>query len=650
MTSKNLSINYQKLERTQRLWAFWLLLYLAAMSVLSFTFEMFSLSDYHAVTSDLIGVPDVRSFCFTVFSTVFCGIHGFLYLHSRKKADFFLSLPLSRKQLFFASYWNGILFYLIPFAAYKLISFVIADVSGQILNRNTALFHLSCSLLLSFLGFLLLYHTVILGMLLCGKLAVSLLSILLLFFYGTYAVIFPVELYCRMFFQTFYRSELLLTFKDNASPFCLYQSLVRTATDGSWQLSSHLAQMVLLLSLCVCSLVLDVYLFQKRSAESIESTLAFPTYAKYIRPLLAVPAALYCGFFLQKSAPDPASYVWLFVGIAFGAVTAHSLFQISFLGNVRSFLQNKRALLFSLSLSAAIACIFIFDLFSYDSFLPSRKNVASMAVSIDGVDTNDTYAAPPEAALQEMHLQGDSLNTAYTWCQSLSASERIAETSYTSAVILYRTTSGQNIYRRYPITNPDVLLAFDPVYTSDKYKKGMFPLLSGIGHTAKRNLIWSDGISHYVLDLNTEEKEELLSIYSGEMISLSLSTLQTEFPCGSLTLAYPRTDTGDGGLIYPSFHRTINYLKAHQLPVQNTIENYMLVSAERFRILENGYRASEALYESEEDLTKLASQLVVRDFAVNPLLYPVNPSCEILLKTKDPSSGSILEADCALRK
>lgn len=147
------------------------------------------------------------------------------------------------------------------------------------------------------------------------------------------------------------------------------------------------------------------------------------------------------------------------------------------------------------------------------------------------------------------------------------------------------------------------------IYTSDKYKKGMFPLLLGIGHTAKRNLIWSDGISHYVLDLNTEEKEELLSIYSEEMISLSLSTLQTEFPCGSLTLAYPRTDTGDGGLIYPSFHRTINYLKAHQLPVQNTIENYMLVSAERFRILENGYRASEALYESEEDLTKLASQI-----------------------------------------
>ncbi len=94
------------------------------------------------------------------------------------------------------------------------------------------------------------------------------------------------------------------------------------------------------------------------------------------------------------------------------------------------------------------------------------------------------------------------------------------------------------------------------------------------------------------------------------MISLSLSTLQTEFPCGSLTLAYPRTDTGDGGLIYPSFHRTINYLKAHQIPALNTIENFMFVSEERLRFLVNGYRASDALYVSEDDLTKRASQLV----------------------------------------
>ena len=144
------------------------------------------------------------------------------------------------------------------------------------------------------------------------------------------------------------------------------------------------------------------------------------------------------------------------------------------------------------------------------------------------------------------------------------------------------------------------------IYTSDKYKKGMFPLLLGIGHTAKRNLIWSDGISHYVLDLNTEEKEELLSIYSEEMISLSLSTLQTEFPCGSITLAYPPTDTGDGGLIYPSFHRTTNYLQDPQIPVQNTIENYMLVSAERFRILEKGYRATAAHPGPREELQKLA--------------------------------------------
>lgn len=382
----------------------------------------------------------------------------------------------------------------------------------------------------------------------------------------------------------------------------------------------------------------------------LDSTQKLHTFSKGMKKQVFLIAALYCGFFLQKSAPKDASFLWLFAGIAFGAVAAHGLLQDSFFGTVRNFLQNKVSLLLTLSLSAATACIFVFDLFSYDSFLPSRHNLASMAVSIDGIDTNDTYAAPEETALHNMKLQGDSLNTAYTWCRSLSSSEEIPENSYTSAVVLYRTTSGKKIYRRYPVTDSDALLAFDPVYTSGKYKKGIFPLLSGAGHTAKRNLIWSDGISRYVLDLSTEEKEELLSIYSEEMIALSLSTLQTEFPCGSLTLSYPRTDTGDGGLIYPSFHRTINYLKEHRIPAQNTIETYTLVSAERFRVLENGYRASEALYESEEELEKLASQLVIRDFAVNPLLYPVDPSCEILLKAKDLSSGSILEADCALRR
>ena len=89
MTSKNLSINYQKLERTQRLWAFWILLYLAAMSVLSFTFEMFSLSDYHAVTSDLIGVPDVRSFCYVPLFFV-------------EFTDFYICTP-EKKQTFFSA-------------------------------------------------------------------------------------------------------------------------------------------------------------------------------------------------------------------------------------------------------------------------------------------------------------------------------------------------------------------------------------------------------------------------------------------------------------------------------------------------------------------------------------------------------------------
>ena len=132
-----------------------------------------------------------------------------------------------------------------------------------------------------------------------------------------------------------------------------------------------------------------------------------------------------------------------------------------------------------------------------------------MAVSIDGLDTNDTYSDSTDTVLQNMKLTKASLRNAYTWCESLSETTEICGENYTSAVVLCK-VSGKNIYRRYPVSTPDKLLAFDPVYTSSEYKKGVFPLLSGIGHTAKRNLIWPDGISTYVLDLHTDEKEEAL--------------------------------------------------------------------------------------------------------------------------------------------
>lgn len=650
MTSKNLFIHFQTCERTQRNWTLWLLFYLAAMSTLSFAIEMFSVSDYQTVSVSLLGVPDLRSFFFTVFSAIFCGIHGFLYLHSAKKTDFFLSLPLSRKQLFFATYLNGISIYLLPFISYKLVSFLIADISGHLSDRAEALQNVSLSLLISLFGFLVIYHTVILGMLLCGKIAYSFLAILILLFYGSYAVILPIELYCQQFFQSFYRSDLLLALKNTASPFCLYRSLIQSATEESWLFSDSLAQFTLLLFFCICSLVLAVYLFQKHPAEFIGSTLAFPSSAVGIRPLLAIPAALYCGLFLQKVIPDTSSPLCLFSGILVGTITAHGLLQCCFSGTYKSFFQHKASCICSLLLSVLTASTFFFDLFSYDCFLPPEKSLSSMAVSIEGIDHNATYSNPTETVLQTMKLTGVSLKDAYTWCESLVETTDNSMSPYTSAVVLYQTASGKNIYRRYPVDSLEKLLLFDPVYSSSEYKESVVPLLSGSGHTAKRNLIWSDGISTYMTDLDTEEKETLLSIYKEEMKALSLHTLQTEFPCGSLTLSYPRTASGDSGLIYPSFHQTIHFLKAHQIPAQNTIESYKLIRAEQFQILENGYRASEQIYESENALKTLAPQLVIRDFAVNPLLYPVNQSSEILINVKSPTSGSVLEAECTLKK
>ncbi|MBQ5989456.1 MAG: hypothetical protein IJL67_08180 [Oscillospiraceae bacterium] len=57
-----------------------------------------------------------------VLSGIFTAIRSFSYLHKRSGTDITLSLPLSKKQLFFADYLSGLLTYIIPYIAVVILT------------------------------------------------------------------------------------------------------------------------------------------------------------------------------------------------------------------------------------------------------------------------------------------------------------------------------------------------------------------------------------------------------------------------------------------------------------------------------------------------------------------------------------------------
>ena len=93
-----------------------------------------------------------------------CAVTGFSYLHSREQTDFYHSLPLSRRQLFFISYLGGLLIFLVPYLAASLLAVLAGFAHGfftlPVLGRCFL------SVLGGTLAFLMVYHLMILAMML----------------------------------------------------------------------------------------------------------------------------------------------------------------------------------------------------------------------------------------------------------------------------------------------------------------------------------------------------------------------------------------------------------------------------------------------------------------------------------------------------
>ena len=61
---------------------------------------------------------------------VLCAVTGFSYLHSRERTDFYHSLPLSRRQLFFISYLSGLLIFFVPYLTACLLTILAGSGYG----------------------------------------------------------------------------------------------------------------------------------------------------------------------------------------------------------------------------------------------------------------------------------------------------------------------------------------------------------------------------------------------------------------------------------------------------------------------------------------------------------------------------------------
>ena len=622
MTSRSLFFKYMKENTKQRIWnlALVLLLCFFAFPVMtalwsSTAFRPENLNSslpadlalaqaQRDFTRDMLRMYSMKggalAFMLTIAAVVLAA-SGFAYLHSKKKTDFYHSLPIRREMLYAVTCLNGFLYMAVAYLGFLTVAAVMIRVKGVPFDWGSL--YLASVEHLCF--FALVYMTAILSMLLTGNLVVGLLGTGVLFSWGP-VICMTISAYFSEYFTTFYGDDsfLLALIERTSSPVAWYVKACMSSQPGRMALGAMLAAAVLFL--------LGMLLYRRRPSEAAGHAMAFPITEPIIRFLIAVPSSLLLGAMFHLVMCEDG---WTVFGLVCGLLLVSCIIEIIYHFDFKSLFAHKRQLLVSAVFVGVVFAIFRFDLFGYDRYLPATEKLASGGIYCDLLDPDATsqyhstveytegwygvtFDAMPSSTLADaMQISDDQgLELLHTIAaqgvhDAAEARDRFlrgggrsydleeGDAAFHNVTIAWHLRNGRTVYRSYRVNVSGVKTALEAVYDLDAYKTAMYPVLSLTADgVAGINYKEEDECSHVKLS-GADMKAALLAAYQEELKALTSETRAREMPIAEIQfktneqqalIQKLRDEGGNYTLfnhyyyypIYPAFTKTIALLRA----------------------------------------------------------------------------------------
>lgn len=593
MTSRNLLCRLMREDVKRRLWAI-------AISVVAFLFaipvytatsvervvNMFKqgqvLGDRHEYLSNTamycLGVGNSALVLLTIILAILCGISGFYYLHSKKKVDFYHSLPVKRESLFSSIYIIGIAIYVIPYLVSLAIGFVIVGTNGAF--GSNVWIEAWKAFGVNLLNYCITYTVVIIAVLLTGQLIVSILASGVFLAYGPVVAVLIGSLK-GTYFDTYYEyGSITESFLFRCSPISAYFNMTNTV----YEKTLAFAITLIYIAVTIVLVVLAVFLYRKRSSEAAGKAISYQVLQPYIKIAVSVPIGLWSGI-IFTSLMNANSSFWLIFGMVCGYLLCSCIMEIIYHFDFKAAFKSRVSLLVGAVLMFGIFSTYKWDLLQYDKYIPSKDKIESMSIALSGIDTNLEFRVYNEDNSRYKISYMDRIGYAFEYMnlKDKDAAYEIAKMAvegdavlnegeidsdsdydkYMNIHVQYRLNSGRHIYRSYAIAVEPYFDLLNQLYQNKEYKEGAFPI-----YTMKEvtNVTCYSEFQKLSITLTEEEKAQLLSLYRDELLALSLEDVRNEVPLATIDFGYT-TDENDvisySALVYPSFTRTIDFLSTH---------------------------------------------------------------------------------------
>lgn len=610
MTSKTLFINLQKEDMKNRIWVLALgaLLFLVLRVVGFMMMVERWLSQDYSLARNIILVyleeevmPGSESiFALVLLMAVLCGITGFSFLFSKRKVDFYHSLPVRRDTLFLAHYVNGIIIFVVLYFVSWLAVLFICGTNGLLTGRvmQIALAALGTDVLF----YLLIYHVVILAVLLTGNLLISFCATGVFFFlapwaetiiYGyqsSYFLTYFVNHYDWNSDQRYYNSigmvlSRIFSYGHAKGSIAQYLSPVTAYMSANREFAKkmELSLLFVLQFLIVAAVVTVSFLVIRkinaiRPSEGAGKAVVFQKIKMPVKIAVMVVGSMTTGLFFAKTGVDIQG-AWLWFGAILGILLFHCIMEICFEFDIQAVLFHKRQCLITALAVLSIVAVFRYDLFGYDTYLPKEDSIRTMSVDLQDVERDLNYYK-----IVEEEGEGSYLDKSYVLLDKNSMEEiskvyelaaacvssyenrsrlkntveavplaaqpivgedttaipqeqRAEEEAYTNIVIKYNLKSGRQVYRSYSMPLGEVFDLMDAVYCQGEYKRGSYQLYNTKEHVQKGYI--EDKWNTTILnDFSKEEMSTLIDIYLEELNGLSLKKMKSEYPAAFFNVEY----------------------------------------------------------------------------------------------------------------
>ncbi|BCN31591.1 DUF6449 domain-containing protein [Anaeromicropila herbilytica] len=672
MTSRNLFFKLMKEDIKRRIWTialasivfFFSYPVLLAIMIEKYNSYQYKIEHVREQILHFVGIRSELGVLIVVCGAAICGLSGFFYLHSKKKVDFYHSIPVRREALFAVSYINGLLIYLVPYIISILISFIILSInhvmSGEIFHEVLK------AIGINFLFYSLIYTVIVIAVMLTGNFIISCFGTAVLLIYGP-CVLALKEAYFSTFFHTYYMKN------QDMDGFVLFLSPIGRYIETIQKSSSEIGgNIVITLIVTILLIILALFLYTKRPSEAAGKAMAFSISKPVIKIMLVVPLTL-AGGILFREVTYGNSQGWFFFGLVIAFIISYAIIEIIYNFDIRCAFLHKKELLTCAGMIAVVILIFELDVTHYDSYLPSKSDIKTMSVSVDGLDEDihysdkdTTYINGEKYQLERMKLT--NFDNAYDLVKAGIKNINHDEDGYMEGTygynVKYTLKNGKEVYRAYKLTSEDRMKLIKKLYENQEFKEAHYPIYQLDAEYIKKISCYNT-FENKEFSLNQEEKNQLVEDYKADLSNLTLDE-HAKNPLAYITIRLNNENLYDYP-VYSSFSNTIKFLNNHgfnatdgvtaQVVKEITISNNQDTSNDNttdnmdgnvMKIIDEGKTIK---YQDQQKIRQILEGLVEdQHYYMNQAVINVEDMVRVDMVVKKDNYGNIEKYNCYFRK